>query len=491
MKTQKEKSTIIIGAGLAGLAMAIRMRNKGYKTTVFEKNEIPGGKIQRFSEQGYHFDIGPSVITMPEYIQDLFRMCGKNPDDYIQFKQLNPVFNYFFDDGKQLTAYSDPIKTAEIWSKDLNEDINNIKGFLDAVKEKYRLTEKVFLKSSLHKVKTYLNWEALRGTLLFHRVKAFKSMSKSNAQHFKSPYLQKIFNSFASYNGSDPFQAPATFNVIAHYEMNLGTYYPVGGIDQIAKALYKLANEIGVQFEFGADIRHILTEGNIAKGIEANEKEYLSDLVISCMDVNATYETFLDEKYHVPLYLNREKSNAPLLLLWGMKKKFPQLGVHNMILAEDQKAEYNAVFNKNIMPEEPGMYLHIGSKLESSDAPEGQENWFIYLNAPKDNGQDWDELAKIARQKVIESLSKQLGENIEPYIDYEKHISPADFAKRDSNPFGSIYGNSSNGIFSAFLRHPNFAPKVTNLYFAGGTVHPGSGVPLTLLSTEIVEGLID
>lgn len=490
MTEKKQKKAIVIGAGLAGLATAIRLRAKGFAVQVFEKNKIPGGKIQRISGQGYHFDIGPSVITMPEYIRELFKISGKNPDEYIQFQKLDPVFNYFFEDGRKLTALADPQKTAQNWADELSEDINNITGFLNSVKEKHRLTEKVFLRSSLHKIKTYLNWEALRGTLLFHRVKAFKSMSKSNAQHFNSPYLQKIFNSFASYNGSNPFETPATFNVIAHYEMNLGTYYPVGGIGQIANALYKLTNEVGVQFEFNADIRQIITANKKACGIEADEQEYRSDIVVSCIDVNSTYEKLLDEKYKVPLYLKREKSNAPLLALWGMKAEFPELGMHNMFLPKDQKAEYDAIFKRLEMPEEPGMYMHIGSKLRKEDAPAACENWFVYLNAPRDAGQDWEAIIQKSRTRLIQRLSKQLNRDIEPLIDFEKYISPADFAKRDGNVFGSIYGNSSNGIFSAFLRHPNFAPKVKDLYFAGGTVHPGSGVPLSLLSAEIVEGLV-
>lgn len=480
----------MIGAGLAGLATAIRLRSRGYDIMVFEKNDVPGGKIQRYSENGYHFDIGPSVITMPEYIRDLFKISGENPDDYIRFQKLDPVFKYFFEDGKSLTSYADPLKTAKEWSEELSEEESNITGFLNAVREKYRLTNKVFLESSLHKLKTYLNWEALRGTLLFHRVKAFKSMAKSNAQHFKSPYLQQIFNSFASYNGSNPFEAPATFNVIAHYEMNLGTYYPKGGINKIASALYQLAVKVGVQFEFNADIRQILIKNNEAYGIEANEYEYHSDVLVSCMDVDTTYEKLLDEKYKVPLYLNREKSNAPLLALWGMKGKFPELGVHNMFLPKDQKEEYESVFKRKEIPSESGFYLHIGSKLQKEDAPDGCENWFVYMNAPSKDNSNWDTEISKQRKNIIKRLSKQLNRDIEPYIEFEKYITPVDFAKRDGNPLGAIYGNSSNGIFSAFLRHPNFAPKVKNLYFAGGTVHPGSGVPLTLLSAKITDDLI-
>lgn len=490
MLIKDTKNCIIIGAGLAGLAMAIRMRAKGYLVQVFEKNSIPGGKIQRITEKGYHFDIGPSVITMPEYIQDLFRLHNKNPDAYIQFEKLDPVFNYFFEDGKKLISYADPNKTAQIWADELGENKENITGFLAAVQEKYRLTEKVFLKNSLHQLKTYLSWEALRGTLLFNRVKAFTKMSESNARHFDSTYLQQIFNSFASYNGSDPFQAPATFNVIAHYEMNLGTFYPVGGVEEIAKKLYLLANEIGVQFEFNADIRHIVTSKNKAIGIEANEREYLAERIISCMDVNTTYDKLLDNKYRVPQYLNREKSNAPLLAMWGLKANFPELGLHNMLLAKDQRAEYRAI-SENRMPENPSIYLHIGSKIDANAAPENCENWFLYLNAPKDSGQDWDSIIANTKTKILQRLSQQLGRDIEPFIEFEKYLSPVDFAKRDENAFGSIYGNSSNSIFSAFLRHPNFAPKLKNLYFAGGTVHPGSGVPLTLLSTEIVDKMID
>ncbi|MBI1286057.1 MAG: phytoene desaturase [Flavobacteriales bacterium] len=486
----KPKHIGIIGGGIAGLAVAIRLAVKGHDVELFEANSYLGGKIAEQQLGDYRFDMGPSVLTMPRYIDELFELAGENPRDHFNYERLDPVFQYFFEDGTVLHTYADTEELIREFTSKTTVRAEDLRTFFRRSKEKLELTDEVFLQRSLHQWKNYLDWPTLRGILNFQKVEAFTTMAKANAKLLKDEKVAAIFNQYASYNGSDPFTAPATLNLISHYEITLGAYYPKGGMRSIINALIGLAERVGVKVHVNTKVERLTVDNGRCSGLLANGEEKRFDSVVANSDIFKTYHNLMPEQKRPERILNQPKSSSVIVFYWGMRKKFPQLKLHNMFMGADQRAEYAQIFGEKTVAAEPTVYLYISCKQNLSDAPENGENWFAMVTVPHNSGQDWDKLVSQTRSRVLERLSRQLNEDLEPLIEEEAVLDPRIIEERTGSAFGSVYGNSSNGKFAAFLRHPNFSSKIDNLYFCGGSVHPGSSIPLCLLSAKITAGMI-
>ncbi len=490
LKNTKTTKAIVIGAGIAGLAASVRLALKGYAVTVYEKNDFPGGKLCSRTVNGYRFDYGPSIFTVPQNVVDLFILAGKNPDDYFQYQRLDPIFRYFYEDGKTIIGHSDTDKFAESVAESTLDDKKTVQDYLEKVAEINDLTEEVFVKRSLHKVKSFLTKETLRGILNFGKIDAFKTMNEVNTATFKDPKMVQFFNRYASYNGSDPFKAPGTLNVIQHYEINLGAYLPKGGMEQISGSVYKLAQELGVQFEFGRKVEKINTSANKVESIVVDGEAITADVFMSNMDVYYLYNNLMPQARKPTKILNQPKSGSAIVFYWGIKKKFDQLGVHNILFSNDHEGEFKTIFDENNVMDDPSIYINITSKKCPEDAPAGGENWFAMINVPNNTGQDWDEIVSRSRKNMIAKINRILNTDIEPLIEAEELMDPRVIDERYLSAFGSIYGNRFNSNFSAFFRHPNFSKEFKNLYFCGGTVHPGSSIPLSLMSAKIAAEMV-
>jgi phytoene desaturase len=488
-----QQKAVIIGAGVAGIATAIRLAVKGYTVEVYEANSYPGGKLSEIEQGGYRFDAGPSLFTMPQYVDELFTLAGKNPADYFTCQKLDVVCQYFYEDGTRINAYADTKKFAEEIDNKTGEPAAAIIKHLANSRDIYSITNHVFLERSLHRLKTYLRWDTLRSILRFPKIDPFRTMHKANANGFKDNRVVQLFDRYATYNGSNPYQAPATLNVIPHLEHHFGAYFPGKGMYSITQSLVKLAEELGVSFRYNHTVDEIVVINGLAKGIRAKGKNILADVVVSNMDVWFTYNRLLSKypQLHPTKTLNQERSSSALIFYWGIKKQFPELELHNIFFSADYKAEFEHIWKQQDIDYDPTVYLNISTKLKPDDAPEGCENWFVMINAPANNGQEWDTLIADARKNIIAKLSRLLGEAITPLIVNESTLDPRSIESKTSSYKGSIYGTSSNNQFAAFLRHANQSSKVRGLYFCGGSVHPGGGIPLCLLSAKIVSEVIN
>lgn len=490
MIKENNKTCAIIGAGVSGIAASIRMRNKGYKVSVFEANSFPGGKLSSEVNKGYRFDMGPSVFTMPQYVDELFELSGKNPREYFNYIPLNPVYKYFFEDGTVLDAYHDKEDFAAAMSKLTKDSKEDIIRYLNKTDKVYDLTAEVFLHNSLHKLKNFFTWPVLRGFLNFGKIGAFDTMNSANQKAFKDPRLVQIFNRYATYNGSSPYLSPATLNVIAHVEIVEGAFYPVDGMYSITKSLVQLAKDIGVEFHFSTPVKEIHIENKKVKGIRTDAGSIDFDVVISNMDVYNSYHKLMPSEKKPEKTLSQPKSSSGIIFYWGIKKEFKELKLHNILFSENYEEEFDTIFSKKTIYHDPTVYLNITSKHSPEDAPPGCENWFSFINVPNNSGQDWDQLIAEARENIIKKVNRVLKTDIRPLIEAELVFDPRVIEKRTSSAFGAIYGNSSNNKFAAFLRHANFSKTVENLYFCGGSVHPGPSIPLCLLSAKITTGLV-
>lgn len=484
------KDIIVVGSGIAGLATAIRLQIKGYDVQVFEANSYPGGKLHEQQLNGFRFDMGPSLFTLPWLVDELFELCGKNPFDYFEYSKKKTICNYFWEDGTSFSANADTEQFIQDASSKFDEPKEKIRNYLKASKEKYELTKSVFLEKSLHKWSTYFSSETLSALLKIGQMGISSTLNQWNADFFDNPKLVQFFNRFATYNGSSPFRTPGIMSMIPHLEMDLGTYFPKGGMHQITKSLFNLAKEIGVKFHFDELVTRIIVQKNRVVGVETNKRTVNASLIVSNMDIYPTYKKLLPDSSAPEKILKQERSSSALIFYWGIKKEFPELDLHNIFFSEDYPTEFQHIFEYKSLYYDPTVYINITSKEEDSDAPKGCENWFVMINAPGDYGQDWELLKKQARSNIIQKLSRILNCDIADLITEEMILEPKGIENKTSSYRGALYGAASNSKFSAFLRHANFSNKIKGLYFCGGSVHPGGGIPLCLLSAKIVSDLI-
>lgn len=482
---------IIIGAGVAGLASAIRLAVQQFDVTVFEKNNYPGGKLTHFSLGSYEFDAGPSLFTQPENIIELFELAGEPIAEYFEFTRVPVSCKYFYENGIVVNAFADASAFAGEMKLKTGEDPEKVLSYLKQSEKVYNDIGTVFLDYSIHKRKSLLKAPLAKAIKATRLKFVLGSLNSLNARHFTRPESLQLFNRFATYNGSDPFKAPGMLSLIPHLELNQGTFYPKGGMKSITEALYKLAMKKGVKFNFEIPVQRIINDEGKVKGVVVNDTNYFADVVVSNMDVYFTYKHLLNDEGKAKKLLRQERSSSAIIFYWGIKKSFPELQLHNIFFSKDYREEFKHLFELKTISNDPTVYLNITSKMESGQAPEGRENWFVMVNAPANYKQDWEVLKKQCRQSVIQKLNRILNADIESFIEVQETLDPLKIEQQTSSFMGALYGASSNSRFAAFLRHPNFSPTIKGLYFAGGTVHPGGGIPLCLKSAKLVSELIE
>lgn len=479
----------VIGSGIGGMAVACRLAAKGHDVTVYEKNANPGGKMSEMNIEGYRFDTGPSLFTLPGLVEELFASANEKMPSTYTHKKLEILCKYFYNSGETLVAWADQEKFTNECAQKLGENPLNIAKYLKKASSIYKITADIFLFNSLHKVKNLLKFSVLKSLLQVNKLRFYKTMHGDNMGNFKSPLLIQLFDRYATYNGSNPYKAPATLNVIAHLENNLGAYFPEQGMYSIIKCIYKLALKKGVCFNFNTLVTAIDIKNNIAVGIKVEDKTYGFDKIISDSDINYVVNNMM--VHPLKKRFNRlEPSSSALVFYWGVKKEFPELDLHNILFSGNYKEEFNNIFQEKTIDHDPTVYIFVSSKLVKGDAPKNCENWFVMVNAPSNSKENWDELIHVTRQNIINKINKILKTNIEDHIECQRVSSPLTIEKNTLSKGGALYGNSSNSMFSAFLRHPNFLNSVKSLYFVGGSVHPGGGIPLCLASAKIVDNEI-
>lgn len=480
---------IIIGAGVAGLATAIRLAVQHFDVTVFEKNNFPGGKLSHFNLNDYQFDTGPSLCTQPENIVELFELAGERAE-YFEFERVPFSCKYFYENGTVVNAHADPAAFAEEMKIKTGEKPEKIISYLKQSQKLYDDIGTVFLDYSIKKRNSLFKAPLVKAIKAVRLKHVLGSLNGLNTKHFTRPESIQLFNRFATYNGSNPFKAPGMLSLIPHLEVGQGTFYPKGGMKSITEALYKLALKKGVKFNFESPVQRIINVDGQVKGVVVSDSNFYGDIVVSNSDVYFTYKCLLNDESKAKQLLKQERSSSAIIFYWGIKKEFTELQLHNIFFSQDYKNEFEHLFDKKTISEDPTIYINITSKMESGQAPEGKENWFVMINAPANQEQDWEVLKKQCRQAVIRKLNRMLNTDVESYIEVEETLDPVKIEQQTSSYRGALYGTSSNSKMAAFLRHPNFSSTIKGLYFAGGTVHPGGGIPLCLKSARLVSELI-
>jgi phytoene desaturase len=466
--------------------------------TLFEKNATVGGKMHRWSSGGYCFDTGPTLLTMPFVLRELFASVGRSLDDVLELVPLEPLCRYFFPDGSSLDASSDTGRMEAALQQFAPGDAGGFRRFLRHGEEIYQASAEPFLFAPFGSWNIRSLARSLRHLKAVTRLDAFRTLDRAVRSHVSDPRLQQLLNRFATYNGSSPFQAPATLAIIPAIEFGMGGWAVAGGMYEVARALERLAAECGAGIRTGCEVRRILVTHGRVTGVETADGEtHAADGVVCNADAMYALEDLIPGRRR-PGRDNRSISLAGFVLLLGIDREYGSLAHHNVFFSDDYRAEFSSMFEQGLPAASPTVYVSVASKTDPAAAPPGHSALFVLVNAPPlprgGDGPpvrwDWSRDAAAYRESVLALLEDRGLTDLRRHIRVETMITPADFRRKFNAYRGSIYGLASNSRWSAFLRPPNRSRTVRGLYFAGGSTHPGGGIPLVLLSGRIAANLV-
>ncbi len=470
------KHVIVVGGGLGGLAAAIRLQAAGVQVTVLEKNARVGGKMNLVQRDGFTFDTGPSLLTMPWVIRDLLACAGRDLDDLLTLLPLAVACRYRWPDGTRLDAHSDLAALVAEIERIAPADVAGFFRFMAFATRIYQAAAEPFLLEPFSGLRTMLQPRLLRDVL---KIAPLQTVDQAVRRYFSSPYLRQLFDRYATYNGSSPYSSPATFCIIPYVEIAQGGWYVKGGMYQLARTLEQVAVEQGVAIELNTAVAQVTFSGQRATGVRlASGEQRRADYVI----VNADALYALDELLPPTKAPQHQLSCSGFVLLLGVQRDYPQLLHHNIFFAQDYPAEFRAIFEQGLPAADPTIYVAATARSDPDHAPAGMLNLFVLVNAPALGKVDWNHAAAGYRDLVVRRLEAHGLAELGRSIVSETILTPYDLQTMTNARRGALYGPASHGLQAAFLRPANRPPGTRGVALVGGATHPGGGIPLVLLS---------
>ncbi len=478
------KHIVIIGSGLGALGLAVRMAARRWRVTVCEQGETLGGKLNRWREQGYTFDTGPSLITMPWVFEETFAAAGAKLAEFVQFQRLDPIAHYVYPDGTRFDWSSRLPSLLETLRQLEPRDIDGFMRLLELGAQLYELSNETFLRRASSEPPDWRTFKALRHMPLRY---GWGNYDKTVRAHLRSPHLIQLFNRYPTYVGSSPYHCPATLLVIPYIEYAFGGHYALGGLYRIAEGLTQVGRGLGVEYRTGTRVEGIERERGAVSAVRLAGGERIA-CDVACMNGDASH---LDRLLNIPDASEApqaERSLSGFLLLRGLKRDKPGLAHHTVYFSQSYEREFKALFDERSFPQDPTVYVNAPSRSDRSLVPGKGETLFVMANAAAD-ASHWD-AAQIdsARQCVLARLAASGLELEESEIAVEQVWTPRTMAARYAMPGGAIYGRHSHGFKRAFLRPGNRQGR--GLYLVSGSGHPGGGTPMVLTSAKITSDLI-
>ena len=497
---------VIIGGGLAGLASAVELASHGVRVTLIEANSHLGGKMNIHEEAGFSFDMGPTIITLPQVFRGIIKRAGKDPADYCELVDLDPQWRCFFEDGTTVNLRRDP----KVFAAELDKQFPDAKpgegyaSFVDWSRRMFRLSEKVFFYKDLGAIADLMrkppNDPGLLGDVAAMRMHA--TVADTIVKHIREPHVQQICEHFLQYVGSSPFMAPATLGLIAAAQTDNGCWYPMGpggaapgGTRMIARSLAKVAQELGVEVISGTRVERIITHGKRATGVALeNGRTVMADAVVSNCDVQRTYRDLIGDDRGLSTQKNIAKKYTPacsgLVLYLGLRGQYDHLAHHNFVFSNDSREEFGDIYDRGIPARDPTVYIAAPSRTDSGQAPmiDGEPGEALYLlihTAYNREGPRWENeggLLESYRKVVFDKLARFGMEDLEERIVVERALTPDSIDRMYNAEGGAIYGLASHGKLAGGFKPRNRSTVFKGLYLTSGSANPGPGVPMVLMS---------
>jgi phytoene desaturase len=483
----KKPTALIIGAGIGGIATAARLAKHGYDVTVLEKESTPGGRANQILRDGHRFDIGPTLFLMPEIWEETFAALGEKMSDHLDLKRIDPTYKVHFDDGLQLELTSN---LGQMQSQLEKVDSTAFIGFLNYMAEgskHYKMSVEKFVGRNFYNIFEYLS---LKNLPLLFQLKALKKHYVNTGRFFRDERLKAAFTFQNMYLGLSPYDAPATYSLLQYTELAEGVWYPMGGMYAAIQALANIAEALGVKFIYNAPVKKLKIEGSKVLGLELlNGREFSADLFIGNADLPYIYKELLPKSKEAKKLDNKLYTCSTIMFYWGVDKEYPQIAHHNVFLGGDYKASFDQIFNEHTLPEVPSFYVHAPARTDQAAAPKGQDTLYVLVpvgHLDARSKQDWEALVQRARETVFVRLAHEMGAvDLKEHIKFEIVYQPEVWKDRFNLEKGAAFGLSHNFWQVGYLRPQNRHKRYKNLYFAGASTHPGTGLPIVLLSARL------
>ena len=486
-----KRKVIIIGSGFGGLAAAIRLQAAGIQVTILEKNAKVGGHAYQLVKNGYTFDMGPSIITAPDLIQRVFKCAGVRMEDYLDLVKLDPFYRIYFHDGSSLDYTDDSEQMKQQMALFSETDAGNYNRFMAHTRQLYDAVITDGLGSIPFDLPTMLSFlpQALRLQAL---MPAYDFVKK----YFEDPRHRFTFSFHPLFIGGNPFRAPAVYLMIPYLEKTGGVWFCKGGMYTLVRALKDVFEGLGGGIETDTEVEQIVVENRKTKGVMAKGQFYEADGVVSNADLVHTYGELIRSE-HRRKWSNKklkktQYSMSAFLLYLGVRKKYPQLAHHTLILSERYKGLVDDIFDNKVLPDDFSMYLHIPSQTDPLMAPDGCESMYVLIPVPNlESGINWEKTKQKYTDKILAFLEDDFGlTHLKRSIEVLETFTPSDFKKQRNNHLGSAWGVEPKLTQTAYFRPHNRSEDIQKLYFVGASTHPGAGVPGVLLTAETTAKLV-
>lgn len=481
------KTAIIIGAGVGGIATAIFLAKNGFKVKVYEKNTAPGGRCGRIIREGHRFDLGATIFLMPNIYREVFQSMGLKLEECFEIIPLETLYTLYFSDGNKI-AFSSNLNKMQSQLESIEPgSFRKLMFYIASGYHKYLLSIKELIGRNFYHLFEFVN---LKNVLLLLKLTVHIRHNRYAGRFFSHPHLKKAFTFQNIYVGQNPEKAPALFSMIPAAEMIEGSFFARGGMCSVVDKLLSVAEELGVEFFYGSSVAKIETDRNKAKSILLNDGSVVeADVIVSNADLPYVYRNLLPDKSLSSKLENKKYTCSAIVFHWGLKKVYPQIGHHSVFVSEKYHENLKLIFDKQLLSDEPSFYVHAPVRSDNTAAPEGEDTLSVIVPAghlDERYEQDWNKLKSDARKSIINRLSKIGMTDIEDNIKFEICYLPATWQSMYNLSRGATFGSLGHNIMQmGYFRPKNQHKKYKNLYFVGGSTHPGNGVPLVLLSAQL------
>ncbi len=485
---QDAQRAVVIGAGFAGIATALRLRKLGYQVTLLERLQSLGGRAQVFERGGYRHDAGPTVITAPFLFDELFELFGEKLEDHLQFVPLDPFYRFHFADGSQFD-YRASIEDTLTEIRRFNPD--DADGYLKLLEKSKRVYD-VGFKELVHRPFTRV-WDMVKQIPALLMLKCYRSVSQMVNSHLKHPLIRQAFSIHPLLVGGNPFKTTAIYTLIHYLERRWGVFFCMGGTGKLVEELGKLMDRQGIKTQFGADVDEIILDGKRATGVRMNSGQTLdADIVVFGGDPETCYKHLLPAKktFSMPT-IKKQYSMGLYVLYFGTRKLYPDVAHHSIWMGPRFKELLTEIFDHKTMSEDYSLYVHRPTATDTSFAPEGCESFYVLCPVPNLLGDvNWETEGPKLRDRIVQSLEETILPELSSVIEEVFWMTPEDFAKDYRSMHGAGFSIEPRLTQSAWFRFHNRDRAISNLYFVGAGTHPGAGLPGVVSSAKVVEELL-